>query len=128
MDGVFTASAGGGKHWGDLFTHNYRLGPNYFNSAIIVNKPAYDKLSDAHKAKLEEVIKRIAPTVTSQFRKEEKEVTEKLKSKGLIVTEALDEDVKEAGKRMADFWDKWAESHGPEHMEALAKVRKAIGK
>jgi TRAP-type C4-dicarboxylate transport system substrate-binding protein len=128
VDGVFTASAGGGKVWGDLLKYNYRLGPNYFNSVIIVNKKSFDKLSPKTQEKLREIVARVEPTITAQMKREETEVTEKLKKQGMIVTEARPEDIAEAAKKMAGFWEQWAKAHGPEHNEALAKVRKAVGK
>jgi TRAP-type transport system periplasmic protein len=45
VDGVFTASAGGGILWKDLLKYNYRIGVNYFNSVIIVNKDAFERLA-----------------------------------------------------------------------------------
>jgi TRAP-type C4-dicarboxylate transport system substrate-binding protein len=128
VDGVFTASAGGGRIWGDLLKYNYRFGPNYFSSVFIVNKKAFLKLPPAHQAKLREIVARIAPTITEQMRKDEAEVTEQLRKKGMIVTEAKSGDYETAAKKMGDFWEKWAKSHGTEHLEALSRVRKAVGK
>ena len=44
VDGVLTASTGGGNIWKDLLKFNYRLGINYFNSVVIVNKERFGKL------------------------------------------------------------------------------------
>ena len=41
VDGVLTASSGGGNIWKDLLKFNYRLGINYFNSVVIVNKGTF---------------------------------------------------------------------------------------
>ncbi len=128
VDGVFTASAGGGRIWGDLLKYNYRFGPNYFSSVFIVNKKAFLKLPPAHQTKLREIVARIAPTITEQMRKDEAEVTEQLRKKGMIVTEAKPGDYETAAKKMGGFWEKWAKSHGTEHLEALSRVRKAVGK
>lgn len=38
VDGAFTASSGGGRLWKDQLKYNFRFGPNYFNSFIIVNQ------------------------------------------------------------------------------------------
>ena len=43
VDGVLTASTGGGNIWKDLLKFNYRLGINYFNSVVIVNKERFGK-------------------------------------------------------------------------------------
>ena len=45
VDGVLTASTGGGNVWKDLLKFNYRLGINYFNSVFIVNKERFGKLT-----------------------------------------------------------------------------------
>jgi TRAP-type C4-dicarboxylate transport system substrate-binding protein len=128
VEGVFTASAGGGKIWGELLTHNYRLGPNYFESFVIANKDAFKALPAESQAALRRIVGEVAPTITATMAREEAEVTAALKAKGMTVTEARAEDVAAASKRMADFWDEWAKAKGPEHVEALAKVRAAIGK
>jgi hypothetical protein len=46
----------------------------------------------------------------------------------MIITEGKASDYELASKRMADFWESWAKAKGSEHVEALAKVRKAVGK
>lgn len=128
VEGVFTASAGGGKLWADLLKYNYRLGPNFFSSVVIANKQAFAKLTPETQAKLRKVVADIVPGVTAQMKGEEDELTKKFAANGMVVTEARPEDIADAGKRMADFWDAWAKQHGPKHVEALAKVRAALGR
>jgi TRAP-type C4-dicarboxylate transport system substrate-binding protein len=128
VDGCFTASAGGGRLWADLLKYNYRWGPNYFSSVYIVNKKAFQKLSAAHQSKLREVVVRVCPIVDENMIKDEVSVTEDLRKKGMIITEGKAADYETAAKKMADFWEKWAKARGPEHVEALDKVRKAVGR
>ena len=128
VDGCFTASAGGGRLWGDLLKYNYRLGPNYFSSVFIVNKRAFQELSPAHQAKLREVVIRVCPMIDKKMIDDEVTVTEGLRKKGMIITEGKPSDYALASKRMTDFWEIWAKAKGAEHMEALAKARKAVGK
>jgi TRAP-type C4-dicarboxylate transport system substrate-binding protein len=128
VDGCFTASAGGGRLWGDLLKYNYRWGPNYFSSVFIVNKKAFQKLSPAHQAKLKEVVVRVCPIIDENMIKDEVTVTEDLRKKGMIITEGKSSDYAAASKKMADFWETWAKAKGAEHVEALGKVRKAVGK
>src|SRR3954449_6345250 len=45
VEGLMTASAGGGRLWGDMLKYNFRLGLNYDLMLIIANKDAFDKLS-----------------------------------------------------------------------------------
>jgi len=128
IDGVFTASAGGGKIWGDLLKSNFRLGVNYFDGVYIVNKQAFQKLSPENQKKVQDAVTRLAPSTTAQLAKEEGEVTAMLRGKGMIITEATPEQVAAAAKRMAPYWDEWAKQRGPEAVEALQKVRAALGK
>lgn len=128
IDGVFTASAGGGKIWGDMLNYNYRIGVNYFNAVYLVNKQAFDKLTPALQSKVKEIAVRLAPSTTEQIGSEESEITAKLKAKGMVITEPTASEVATAAKDMAPYWDKWAKSQGREAVEALAKVRKALGR
>ena len=128
IDGVFTASAGGGKIWGDLLKYNYRLGVNYFDGVYIVNKKAFDKLSQTNQQKIRQAVQRLAPATTDQLGKEESEVTAMLKSKGMVINEATPEQIVAATKKMAPYWEDWAKQRGPEAIEALKKVRTALNK
>jgi TRAP-type transport system periplasmic protein len=128
VDGVFTASAGGGKIWGDMLSYNYRLGVNYFNTVYLVNKEAFDQLSPALQKTVREVTDRLAPNATELMLNEEDAVTDKLKAAGMVVTMPSAEEVKTATARMAPYWDEWAKERGPEAIEALAKVRAALGR
>lgn len=128
VDGVITASAGGGRIWSDLLTHNYRLGLNFFNSLIIVNEDAWSELKPAVREKVQEIVRRETPAITRQMFAEEDEITAQLRAKGLVITMAKPEDVALAKQQVASFWDEWAKAHGPEHVEALGKVRAAIGR
>jgi len=128
VDGVFTASAGGGKIWGDMLKYNYRLPVNYFDGFYIANKKAFDRLSPDVQQKIRDSVQRLAPSTTAQIYKEEDEVTAMLKSKGMVITQPTDADEDEATRKVADYWDQWAREQGPEVAQALAEVRKALGR
>lgn len=128
IEGVFTASAGGGKIWGDLLKSNYRLGVNFFDGVYIVNKAAFNKLSPSQQQTVRATVSRQAPATTDQLFKEEGEVTEQLRGKGMTITEASADQIAAAAKRMGPYWDEWAKQRGPEASEALQKVRAALGK
>jgi TRAP-type transport system periplasmic protein len=128
IDGVLTASAGGGKIWGDMFKYNYRFPVNYFNAMVLVNKEAFGKLPPAIQAQIKEIAARLAPTTTAQLAKEEGEVLAKHKAAGMVITEPTAEEISQASKRMAPFWDEWAAKKGPEAQKALSEVRKALGR
>jgi TRAP-type C4-dicarboxylate transport system substrate-binding protein len=114
VDGVFTASAGGGKIWGDMLKYNYRLPVNYFDGFYLVNKKAFDKLSPATQQKLRDSVQRLAPATTAQIFKEESEVTTMLKDKGMVITQPSAADEAEATRKVADYWDAWAKEQGGE--------------
>lgn len=128
IDGVFTASAGGGKIWGDMLKYNYRLPVNYFDGFYIVNKAAFDKLSPQNQKKMRDSVQRLAPTTTAQLYKEEDEVTAMLKEKGMIITVPTAEDTEAATKLVSAYWDEWATEQGGDAIQALAEVRKALGR
>ena len=128
VDGVFTASAGGGKIWGDLLKSNFRLGVNYFDGVYLVNKAAFGKLSQANQQKVRAAVDRLAPTTTEQLFKEEDEVTAMLKGKGMVITQATADQTADAARKLAPYWDQWARERGPEAIEALQKVRAELRK
>ena len=128
IDGVFTASAGGGKIWGSMLNYNYRLPVNYFDGFYIVNKAAFDKLSPDVQKKFRDSVQRLAPTTTEQLYKEELEVTANLKANGMDVVEPTAEDIARATALVQGYWEQWAQQNGPDAVKALAEVRAAIGR
>lgn len=128
VEGVFTASAGGAKKWSEMLPYNYRLGPNYFNSVIIANKEAFNKLSASAQSTLRAIVARMGPEITANFNVDEEVMKAKHAKQGMVITEAHPKEAKAAAEKMAPFWGKWAKGHGPEHQKALAEVRKALGK
>ncbi|MBM6595321.1 TRAP transporter substrate-binding protein DctP [Microvirga pudoricolor] len=128
IDGVFTASAGGGKIWGEMLKSNYRLPVSYFDGVYLVNKAAFEKLSPEVQAKIRQAVKNIAPSTTEQLFKEESEVTANLKSKGMTITEPTQAEIDEVTKLVSPYWNEWATQQGTEATEALAKVRSALGR
>ncbi len=126
VEGLVTASAGGGRLWGDLLKYNYRL-PLYFDPMlVIVNKKAFDKLPPDLQQKFREAARKDAAELTQELAASEDDVTAKLKAKGMVVTLPSDAERKEATDRIRDYWDQWAKGVGPNAVEALAKIRAAI--
>lgn len=128
IDGGFTASSGLGWVWRDLVKHNYRIGVNYVNSVVIANKEAFDALSPDAQGKLRKAVTEATPWITATMREDEQELTRKLAEAGITVTAAKPEDVQDAQKAMAPYWDEWAKAHGPDAIEALGKIRTALGR
>jgi len=128
VDGVFTASSGGGKIWRDLLKYSYRLGPNFFDASIAVSRAAFEKLKPDVQAQLRTIVSETVPWITSELRREEVDVTKQLSSGGITVVEPKDDEVQKAAKLMAPYWEEWAKSRGGDANAALTKVRVALGR
>jgi TRAP-type transport system periplasmic protein len=128
VDGVFTASSGGGKIWRDLLKYSYRLGPNFFDASLAVNKAALEKLTAETQTKLRSIVADTAPWITSELRREETEVTEQLARGGIVMTRPKPDDAAKVAGLMSSYWEEWAKSRGAEAGTALAKVRSALGR
>jgi TRAP-type C4-dicarboxylate transport system substrate-binding protein len=128
VDGVLTANTGGGNIWRDMLKFNFRLGINYFNSVIIVNKERFDKLSPDVQAKVRKAFADNLPLITKAMATEEDELTKKFAEGGMTITEPTPEDISEATKTVSPYWEQWAKSKGPEAVNALKQVRAALGR
>ncbi len=128
IDGALTASAGGGKIWGDMLKYNLRLPVNYFDGFYIVNRKAFEALSPEIQAKVRESVARRAPDTTARINKEEGEVTQALRQKGMVIVESTPQMEAAATALVAEYWESWAREQGPEAVQALAQVRKALGR
>jgi TRAP-type C4-dicarboxylate transport system substrate-binding protein len=128
VDGVLTASAGGGNVWKDLLKYNYRLGINYFNSVIIVNKERFGKLPPDVQNKVRKIIHDNMPLITKAMESEEDGLTKKFAEGGMIVTKENPQDIEVGMKTISAYWDEWAKSKGPDAVAALKKVRAALGR
>jgi TRAP-type C4-dicarboxylate transport system substrate-binding protein len=128
VDGVFTASSGGGKIWKDLLRTSYRLGPNFFDASIAVNKSAFEKLPRDTQEKLRAAVTETSPWITAELRRDETEVTQQLAAGGIKITEASKSDVENAIKLMSPYWDQWAKSRGGDAVAALDKVKAALSR
>ena len=100
----------------------------FFNSAIIVNRDAFEALSESDQALLRELAAAYAARATAENMADEERVTADLQAAGISVFEAKEGDIAAARERMAPFWDEWAESRNARTREALAEVRAALGR
>jgi TRAP-type transport system periplasmic protein len=128
VDGVLTANTGGGNIWKDLLKYNYRIGINYFNSVIIVNKDRFEKLSPDTQAKVRKIINANLPLMTKAMQDEEEDLTKKFADGGMTITKENPEDIDAAVKLIAPYWEEWAKAQGPDAVAALKQVRAAIGR
>jgi TRAP-type C4-dicarboxylate transport system substrate-binding protein len=127
VDGIFTAGVGA-VLWKDLLKYGYVLIVNVNNSYFIANTEAYNKLSPDLQAKLRKVAEDTARWDQETMQKEEAESVQVLTAAGYTFTKATPEENARAIKAMTPYWDEWAKSRGPDVIEALAKVRSALGR
>ena len=127
VDGIFTAGVGA-VLWKDLLKYGYVLIVNVNNSYFIANTEAYKKLSPDLQGKLRKVAEDSARWDQETMQKEEAESVQTLTAIGYTFTKAKPEEVVRAVDAMKPYWDEWAKSRGPEIVEALSKVRAALGR
>ena len=126
VDGIFTAGVGA-VLWKDLLKYGYVLIINVNNSYFIANTEAYNKLSPDLQGKLRKVAEDTARWDQETMQKEEAESVQVLTAAGYTFTKATPEENARAVAAMKPYWDEWAKSRGPDVIEALAKVRSALG-
>ncbi len=127
VDGIFTAGVGA-VLWKDMLKYGYQLIVNVNNSYFIVNTDAFKKLSPDLQGKLRKVATGAARWNQETMQKEEAESVQTLTGMGYTFTKAKPEEIKRAVDAMTPYWAEWAKSRGPEVIEALGKVRAAIGR
>src|SRR5229473_1444182 len=128
VDGVLTASTGGGNIWKDLLKYNYRLGINYFNSVLIVNKERFAKLSPDVQGKVRRIVGDNMPLITKAMPDDEDDLTRRFGDGGMTVTKEDPQDIEAGTKLIAPYWEEWARTQGPDAIAALKQVRTAIGR
>jgi TRAP-type C4-dicarboxylate transport system substrate-binding protein len=127
VDGIFTAGVGA-VLWKDLLKYGYHLVVNVNNSYFIANTEAYDKLSPALQGKLKETAAKIARWNQDTMKQEEADSVQTLTAAGYVMTKASAEEIARATDTMKPYWDEWAKTRGPDVIEALGKVRAALGR
>ena len=127
VDGIFTAGVGA-VLWKDLLKYGYVLIVNVNNSYFIANTEAYNKLAPDLQAKVRKAAEDTARWNQETMQKEEADSVQVLTAAGYTFTKAKSEENARAVAAMTPYWDEWAKSRGPAIVEALAKVRTALGR
>jgi TRAP-type transport system periplasmic protein len=127
VDGVFTAGVGA-VLWKDLLKYGYVLIVNVNNSYYIANTEAFNKLSPALQATLRQTAQDAGRWDQETLAKEEAASTKVLADAGYTFTTAKPDEVARAVAAMKPYWDEWANARGPDIVEAVAKVRTALGR
>lgn len=128
VEGVITAASGGGYIWRDLLKYNYLFPVNFLETLVIANKEALGKLPADQQSALRKVVTDSTAWITTTLTGEENDLRDKMKAAGLVVTDATQAEINEGQKKMTEYWDSWAKTQTPETADALAKVRKALGR
>lgn len=128
VEGVLTASSGGGIAWHDLLKYRYAFPTEYVNSTIVVNKDALDKLTPEQQKIVRDAGASAATWATAEMKRVEDDLTAKFGKEGMVLTDASPADIKEATDKMSSYWDEWAQKHGPEAVELLKQIRAAVGR
>jgi TRAP-type C4-dicarboxylate transport system substrate-binding protein len=127
VDGIFTAGVGA-VLWKDLLKYGFLMVVNVNNSYIIANTQAFNKLSPDLQAKLRKVAQDIGRWNQETMQAEEAASQKTLGDAGYVLTQAKPEEIATAVETMKPYWDEWARPRGPEVVEALGKVRAALGR
>jgi TRAP-type transport system periplasmic protein len=127
VDGIFTAGVGA-VLWKDLLKFGYALIVNVNNSYFIANTDAYRKLSPELRDQVRKAAEDAARWDQDTMKTEEAESVQLLKSAGYTFTQARPDEITRAVDAMRPYWDDWAKTRGPEIVEALGKVRAALGR
>jgi TRAP-type C4-dicarboxylate transport system substrate-binding protein len=128
VEGVLTASVGGGRIWKDLLRTSYRLPVNYFDAFLIANEDAFGRLPGATQEVLRREAETFARATTEEHFREEDEITRQLAAGGITMTAAKPEDVARARERLVPYWDEWAQRQQADSREALAAARRTLGR
>jgi TRAP-type C4-dicarboxylate transport system substrate-binding protein len=128
VEGVFTASSGGGLLWHDLLKYRYAFPTSYVNSTLIVNRDALQKLPAAEQKILHDAAEKATGWAIAEMQRQEDEDTARFGKEGMVLTNASPADIKEATDRLRPYWDEWATRHGPEAVSVLKEIRSAVGR
>ncbi len=127
VDGIFTAGVGA-VLWKDLLKYAFVMIVNVNNSYFIVNTDAYGRLAPPLQAKLRETAQMAARWDENTMKAEEAESVTQLKALGYTFTNAKPDEIARATDAVKPYWDEWAKARGPDVVEALGKVRAALGR
>lgn len=128
VEGVLTASSGGGLAWHDLLKYRYAFPVSYVNSTIIANKEALDKLPAETQQIVRETGAAAAKWAFEEMLRQEDEITARFAKEGMVLAAATEDDIREATEKMRPYWDEWAAKHSPEAVATLKEIRAAVGR
>jgi TRAP-type transport system periplasmic protein len=128
VEGVFTASSGGGLTWHDLLKYRYGFPTSYVNSTVVVNREAFEKLPPATQKIVRDAAAESVTWATAEMQRVENDVTAQFGKEGMILTAASPEAIKDATDKLRPYWDEWATKHSAEAVSILREIRAAVGR
>lgn len=128
VEGVLTASSGGGLVWHDQLKYRFAFPTSYVNSTLIANQESLEKLSPATQKILRDAANVAADWATAEMKRQEDAITARFASEGMVLEDATPADIKEATDRLRPYWDEWAAKHSAEAVAILKEIRAAVGR
>jgi TRAP-type C4-dicarboxylate transport system substrate-binding protein len=128
IDGALTASSGYGYVWRDLLKYSFRLDISFIDSLILVNKPAWEKLAPATRAKVQSLVDEHTKQMTAAMAVEEDALTKKLAEGGMVVTTPSAADIAQAEALLKPYWKTWAAQRDAKTQEAFQKIMPVLGR
>jgi TRAP-type transport system periplasmic protein len=128
VEGVLTASTGGGIAWHDLLKYRYAFPVSWVTSNYVVNKEAFDKLTPDQQRILRDAAVEQSAWATAEMLRQEDEYTAKFGKEGMILVSSKAAEVAEATEKMRPYWDEWAAKHDKEAQQVVKEIRAAVGR
>jgi TRAP-type C4-dicarboxylate transport system substrate-binding protein len=128
IDAVLTTASGAGWALRDLVKYNYRLPIAYSQVYEVINRSAHDQLDPADRKVVTDVFGQTLRALTEKIAIDDVTLTQKMQQMGMRITDATAADDAQSQTAMSTFWNGWAKDRGPVVVEALARVRSALGR
>ena len=127
VDGIFTAGVGA-VLWKDLLKFGFLIPVNWNNSYILANAEAFNKLSPDLQAKLRKAAQDAAKWNQDTMQTEEAASVKMLTDAGYTMTTAKRRGSRQGRRHHEALLGRMGEVARPEVVEALGKVRAALGR
>lgn len=128
VDAVFTGAANIiGSKWTDFLEWGLISNPHTGIEYVLINKEAYDGLPADFRKIVDETVADNVPKMAAGLKKVNDDNQATLREK-LKVRDATSDEIKRYETDFSSYWGEWAQSAGPDAVEALAKVREVLGK
>lgn len=125
---VFTGAANiVGSKWTEFLEWAYPCIPNTGIEYVMINQHLYEGLSPKLRGILDETVAENRPKMWAALKKVNDKSETFLRTK-LKFADVKPDDIKRYEAKFTPYWANWAKSAGPDSVEALKKIRAALGK